>query len=201
MSRLLPLPIAAILFSLLSSGFVPPLDAQEDPEATAIADGVPVESAVIVAQGAAPEIAVEAVKSEQARPSSAAPGAAEPLQIIGVLTASHLYTTYGYIEITADALTKKVYGAEQVRMLMTEVSAICDNIIDQLGRINRKDLSAEDAAAIAEMISIYRQLRVAAEALKTYAAQPTEKNSADYELARRNVWPRIEKLLGLKSEK
>ncbi len=199
MSRLLPLPIAAILFSLLSSGFVPPLDAQEGAEAAASAEESAVEDADIDAQGA--DVGVQAVRSEQARASAGTTGPAEPLQIIGVLTASHVYTTYGYIEITADALTKKVYGAEQVRRLMTEVSAICDNIIDQLGQINRKELSAEDVAAITEMISIYRQLRVAAEALKTYAAQPTEKNSADYDLARRNVWPRIEKLLGLKSEK
>lgn len=191
-----------MLLSLLSSVPAPSLDAQEEPEISASEAAERTGESTVLAQGEAADVAAKVIQSEQARPSAeAVSGSTEPLQIIGVLSASHLYTTYGYIGVTADALTRKAYGAEQVRELMTEVSAMCDNVIDQLGRLNKKDLTPEDTASIAELISIYRQLRVEAEALKSYAAQRTEKNAAEYDLARRNVWPRIEKLLGLKPEK
>lgn len=151
-----------------------------------------------------PGLVVEVQKSELA-PAPTAGGATVPaeesLQIVGVLTASHMYTTFGYIGVTADALSKKVYPAERVRELMTEVSAMCDNVIAQMGRLDRKKLSEDDGKAIDEMISIYRQLKVQAEALKTYAGQRTDKNAAEFDTARKTVWPRIEKLLGLSGEK
>lgn len=149
----------------------------------------------------AAKVIVEAEKSEAVAvsPSDVTPGD-ESLQIVGVLSASHMYTTFGYIGVTADALAKKVYPPERVRELMTEVSAMCDNIVAQMGKINLKKVSPEDARAIEEMISIYRQLKVEAEALKTYAGQRTDKNAADFDAARKTVWPRIEKLLGLNAE-
>jgi hypothetical protein len=122
-----------------------------------------------------------------------------PLQVIGVLSASHMYTTFGYIGVTADALTKKVYPSTQVEELMTEVSSMCDNIIEQLNTVSRDEMSEDDTAALAEMVSIYRLLKVEAESLKKYAKDRTAPNAEEFEQARKNAWPRIAKLLGIKT--
>jgi len=182
--------LAAVLV-LFGTGQIPFSGAQEQDAATDAA------STLTLAQEAG--VVAEVTKSEAA--VAAAPQDVGTLQIIGVLSASHMYTTYGYIGVTADALTKKVYGADQVKELMTEVSAMCDNITDQMGKVNPKELSEDDRRALGEMTAIYGQLKQEAEALKAYAGQRSDKNAAAYDEARKQVWPRIEKLLGLKPQK
>lgn len=187
----------SVLFRLMSGAAIVVVIALQ---LSAGASAQEADSASVVETG----VVIEVQKSELA-PAPAAGTAVAPseesLQIVGVLTASHMYTTFGYIGVTADALSKKVYPSERVRELMTEVSAMCDNVVAQMGRLDRKKLSDDDGKAIDEMISIYRQLKVQAEALKTYAGQRTEKNAAEFDTARKTVWPRIEKLLGLSGEK
>ncbi len=182
--------VAAVL-TLFGTGQIPFSGAQEESAGGA-------DATVILAQETT-GIVTEVIRTEAAKP--AVPQTVEPLQIIGVLSASHMYTTYGYIGVTADALTKKVYRADQVGELMTEVSAMCDNIVEQLGKVNRKDLTEDDSRALDDMRGIYSQLKQEAEALKAYAGQQSEKNAAAYDDARKQVWPKIEKMLGLKPQK
>jgi hypothetical protein len=47
------------------------------------------------------------------------------------------------------------------------------------------------------MIDINRLLKKEADALVAFSKEPTEKNAASFESVRREVWPKIARLLGI----
>ena len=122
------------------------------------------------------------------------------LVAIGSLAGSHVYTTYGYIGVTADAFGKQVYDADRVEQLMKEVMGLCDANSKLLDKLLEGNIVESDKKAIREIGLIYDGLRMEAAALVQFAKTKDEDDVKSFDAARKAVWPKIQKLLGIKGE-
>jgi hypothetical protein len=152
---------------------------------------------------------VEPAKAAPAAPGGAKttpaapaePGAEPPvderLYLIGAMGATQVYLSYAYIGAIGDGYVNKSYDAPKVQELMGEVSGMSQHLVQQLEKVNEGDLTNEDRAAITQMIDINRLLKKEADALVAFSKDPTAKNAESFEAVRRDVWPKIAKLLGI----
>src|SRR5687767_15842040 len=91
--------------------------------------------------------------------SFAAAGAARAqdacVEAVGGLAASHPYTTYMYVGVTADLYAKKGYEADQVVTMMNEVSSLCQNAHGLFDKIKAGKLTDGDKKYLDEIQAIY----------------------------------------------
>jgi len=125
---------------------------------------------------------------------------ADRLYLIGALGGAHVYTTYAYIGVLADGLSKELYSAEQTKTLLGEVISVSDSLIKNLTRVRDGGLSESDMAAINNMIDIYQLLQNEAKAASAFTESRTVEDAQKFEDARTTVWPKISELLGLDAE-
>jgi hypothetical protein len=138
-------------------------------------------------------------------PSAPAEPGTEPpvddrLYLIGAMGATQVYLSYAYIGAIGDGYVNKSYDAAKVQELMGEVSGMSQHLVQQLEKVNAGDLTNEDRTAITQMIDINRLLKKEADALVTFSQKPTAANAESFEAVRREVWPKIAKLLGIPTE-
>jgi hypothetical protein len=122
---------------------------------------------------------------------------ADRLYMIGALGGAHVYTTYAYIGVLADGLSKELYDTEQTKTLLGEVVNVSDSLIKNLTRVRDGGLSESDMVAINNMIEIYKLLQSEAQAAIAFTDSRTAEDADKFEKARTTVWPRISDLLGL----
>lgn len=122
---------------------------------------------------------------------------ADRLYLIGALGGAHVYTTYAYIGVLADGLSKELYDAEQTKTLLGEVVSVSDSLIKNLGRVRDGGVSEADNQAINNMIDIYKLLQSEAKAAIAFTDSRTAEDAEKFEEARTAVWPKIADLLGL----
>lgn len=126
---------------------------------------------------------------------------ADRLYLIGALGGAHVYTTYAYIGVLADGLSKELYKADQTKELLSEIVSVSDSLIKNLGRVSAGGVSAADSTAINNMIDIYKLLQGEAKAAIAFTDSRTPEDAEKFDAARKAVWPKIADLLGLeKSE-
>jgi len=140
--------------------------------------------------------------SPVAKPSAPDEPGAEPpvderLYLIGAMGATQVYLSYAYIGAIGDGYVNKSYDAPKVQELMGEVSGMSQHLVQQLEKVNAGELTNEDRVAITQMIEINRLLKKEADALVAFSQQPTAPNAESFENVRREVWPKIAKLLGI----
>jgi len=120
------------------------------------------------------------------------------LSAIGGLSAAHMYTTYIAIGAVADAFGNDVYKTKQVQDIMGGLVGMIDTLKKQLLLVQENCEDKSDQKYIDETIQIYSLLQEEARQLSTYSKSEDKADFRAYEKARTTVWPRIEKLLGLK---
>lgn len=125
---------------------------------------------------------------------------ADRLYTIGALGGAHVYTTYAYIGVLADSLSKELYDAEQTKTLLGEVVSVSDSLVKNLTRVRDGGLSDSDTQAINNMIEIYGLLQTEAEAAIAFTDSRNPTDAEKFETARKTVWPKIADLLGLEEE-
>jgi len=140
--------------------------------------------------------------SPVAKPSAPAEPGAEPpvderLYLIGAMGATQVYLSYAYIGAIGDGYVNKSYDAAKVQELMGEISGMSQHLVQQLEKVNAGELTNEDRTAITQMIDINRLLKKEADALVLFSQKPTAQNAESFEAVRREVWPKIAKLLGI----
>lgn len=119
------------------------------------------------------------------------------LYLIGMLGGSHVYTTYLYIGVVADSLSKELYTEEQVKELLGEVVISSDTLVKNMIRVRDGGLSPEDTEAINGMIEIYGLLKEQANAAIVFTDSRSPDDAERFEQIRTTVWPKISTLLGL----
>jgi hypothetical protein len=139
--------------------------------------------------------------SKASPPAPAEPGSEPPvderLYLIGAMGATQVYLSYAYIGAIGDGYVNKSYDAAKVKELMGEVSGMSQHLVQQLEKVNEGELTAEDRAAITQMIDINRLLKKEADSLVAFSEKPNTQNAESFEAVRRQVWPKIAKLLGI----
>jgi hypothetical protein len=141
-------------------------------------------------------------RGQASAPETAAPQPAvdQKLELIGSLASSHVYTTFGYIGVVADNTQKELYTPQRVDDLMREVTVISNSLIKQLEELQKSSLTESDAAAVQEIIEIYKLLNQEADALRAYAQEKNEPNGNSFNKIRGDAWVRVAKLVGIPAE-
>jgi len=119
------------------------------------------------------------------------------LYIIGSLSGAHVYTSYAYIGVLADGLSKELYTVEQTKTLLGETITVNDSIVKNLTRVRDGGLSPADTESVNNLIEIYKLLQDEARAAIEFTDTRTVADAEKFENARKTVWPRIATLLGI----
>lgn len=118
------------------------------------------------------------------------------LQAIGSLAAAHVYTSYGYVGVTADAFVADSFTRQQVNDLMNEVSDMIDLNVEALQKV-REHVGGDDREFLDDLIDVYGLVRGETIALVAYARSKEPDDAAAFEKARKAVWPKLKVLLGI----
>jgi hypothetical protein len=153
--------------------------------------------AVTLRQDAPPPAPEDAAPASPDEPETPIDPESDRLYLIGAMGGSHVYTTYAYIGVLADSLSKDVYTNEQVTELLNETVAMSESLLKQLRKVRAGGLSETDAQAIENMIEIYRLLQDEARAAAKFAESRAMEDAEKFDQVRTTVWPRISALLGL----
>lgn len=124
------------------------------------------------------------------------------LLALGTLGASHVYTTYGYIGVMADAYAgievngeiHRIYTADRIAELTPVISERCAECKLRLEDL-RDELNPDDLAVADQMIEIYDLLSLQAEALERFTKSNSPRDADDFEEIRTTVWTEIASLL------
>jgi hypothetical protein len=119
------------------------------------------------------------------------------LYLIGAMGGSHVYTTYAYIGVLADSLSRDLYTAEQVQDLLKETISMSQSVVKQMQKVRSGELSDLDRDTIDKMIRIHELLQQQAEAASRFAATRSAPDAEEFDRMRTKVWPRIAELLGI----
>ena len=153
--------------------------------------------AVTLRQEAPPAAPEDAAPASPDEPETPVDPEADRLYLIGAMGGSHVYTTYAYIGVLADSLSKDLYTNDQIKELLNETVAMSESLLKQLRKVRAGGLSETDAAAIDNMIEIYKLLQDEARAAAKFAESRATADAEKFDQVRTTVWPRISALLGL----
>ncbi|MFH1092155.1 MAG: hypothetical protein V1742_11365 [Pseudomonadota bacterium] len=120
------------------------------------------------------------------------------IDAIGALSGSYLYMAYAYIGVTADAYSKNIYPASQVKLMMEEKVNFLDKLMQRLQQVQATNLAPKDKQFVESMIEIFGLLKTEAQSLAAFAATNSPTDVEKYDLARKQAWPKIKILLGIK---
>jgi hypothetical protein len=112
---------------------------------------------------------------------------------------AHVYTTYAYIGVLADGLSKELYTDQQTKELLGEVVTVSDSLIKNMERVRDGGLSEADTQAINSMIEIYKLLKDEANAAIKFTDTRAVEDAEQFDQIRTTVWPKISALLGLEA--
>lgn len=164
----------------------------------AVAPGSPDEAQPLPPLAATPRGNPPPTEPLPAEPPPADPDS-ERLYLIGAMGGSLVYTTYAYIGVLADSLSKDLYTTQQVQELLKETIAMSQSLIKRLERVRAGGLTEEDQEAIDKMIAIHKLLQDQAQAASRFAATRSAQDAETFDTARSTVWPRISQLLGIEN--
>ena len=119
------------------------------------------------------------------------------LETVGGFGGSYIYMTYAYIGVTADAFSKNIYQANQVKVMMDETVSMLNNIVKMLTKVQSTNIVENDKAFVDSMIEVLGLLKLEAESLASFAASGDPADVEKYDSARKQVWPKIKSLLGI----
>ena len=120
------------------------------------------------------------------------------LEALGGFGGSYIYMTYAYIGVTADAYSKNIYKAAQVKVMMDESVNMLSNLVKMLEKVQTSQIVENDRKFIDSMKEILGLLKIEAEALSAFAASNDPKDVERYDQARKTAWSKIKQLLGIK---
>lgn len=141
------------------------------------------------------------------KPREPAPAARDrALEVVGGLTAGHLYQSYLNIGMLADAVENEVYTDAEAKKLLGTVTALMDTVDLQLTRLNEALDDAEDRKRLAQVRQLTGLLRAQAKELRGYWEVPAKdmelrkQHELKFHKAREEAWTGIKELLGIKEE-
>jgi len=118
------------------------------------------------------------------------------LQAIGSLSAAHVYTSYGYVGVTADAYVADAFTVEQVTDLMGELDDMIELNILALKRV-RQDVEGDDQEFIDDIMRVYGLVQKESQALVAFAKSQEPADADEFEKVRKAIWPELKRLLGI----
>ena len=90
------------------------------------------------------------------------------LEVLGGLSASHLYQTYLNIGLLADGVEKEVYSQEEAEKMLASVADLMKLVDVQLSKVRRGDLTVDDQSSLEHIKAVMGLLRMQSDTLQTY---------------------------------
>lgn len=119
------------------------------------------------------------------------------LEIVGSLTATHLYQTYLNINLLADGAEAELYSRADANKMLDEVNDLLTSVERQLVRIPEKMLKDEDRQSLAQVHVLMGLLRTQAKELKAYWDRGDKEHAERFHKAREAAGTGIRDLLDL----
>ena len=116
----------------------------------------------------------------------------------GASTGGSLYNTQVIIGITADAVATKTYDKDEAKNIITEQKALLDVLGDYADKLLKQGSSNKaDLDTLKDISACIAKLKVTADALLAYLANPTDYAVDDFQTKREASYAAIAKLLGI----
>lgn len=122
------------------------------------------------------------------------------IEVLGGLTAAHLYQSYLNIGLLADAAEDDVYPAEEAKKQLDKVTAMMEAVDKQLATLGQASLKPEDREALEQTRESTALLRTEAKELRAYWDSGDKNQAAKFHKAREEAWAGIKDLLGIKDK-
>jgi hypothetical protein len=119
------------------------------------------------------------------------------VEALGGLMASHLYQTYLNIGLLADSVEGEVYDKEEARKLLDTVAGLMTAVEQQLDRVGRQSLKAEERKAVEQARLVTASLRNQTRELMEYWDKGEKDHVARFHQARQDSWIGIKNLLNI----
>jgi hypothetical protein len=134
--------------------------------------------------------------SPEARKSGNANGT--PLvEVVGTLTAAHLYQTYLNIGLLADATEGEVYTTAEAKKLLDTLNSLLDVVEQKLAQIPESALEPEDRQSLAQTRALAALLRSQSKELRAYWETGEKDHANRFQKAREEAWMGIKDVLGI----
>ncbi|MEW5723000.1 MAG: hypothetical protein AB1896_07835 [Thermodesulfobacteriota bacterium] len=119
------------------------------------------------------------------------------IDTIGALSGSYIYMTYGYIGVVADAYSKDLYEAGQIKHMMEEKVTFINKLVQSLRQVQGTNLAQTDREFIEAMIEILDLLKQEAESLAAFATSNDPAEVEHFDQVRQEAWSQIKKVFGV----
>jgi hypothetical protein len=119
------------------------------------------------------------------------------VEALGGLTASHLYQTYLNIGLLADSVEGEVYEKDEARKLLDTVAGLMTAVDQQLDRVGRQSLKADERKAVDQARVVTATLRSQTRELLEYWEKGEKDSVTRFHQARQDSWTSIKILLNI----
>lgn len=113
-----------------------------------------------------------------------------------------LYNVQVVLGITADAIAGKVYNNDEAKGIINEQKTML-GVMDEYSRKLQKNpsISKYDVDTLKDISTCIGRLKITADSLMSYLANPTSAAANDFEAKRKSSYAAIAKLLGIDKDK
>jgi hypothetical protein len=122
---------------------------------------------------------------------------ARTLEMVGSMSAAHLYQSYLNINLVADAVENDLYALDEGSTMLTTVANLMDGVDKQLEKLSKMDLTPEDLQDVQRIRALSSLLRVQIAALYLYWQSGDSKHLKAYHQTREKAWQALSDVLGL----
>jgi hypothetical protein len=141
--------------------------------------------------------------AEATRPAAEAPNATNKevyLEVLGGLSAAHLYQSYLTIGLLADGVESKAYSLENARKALATVTTCMSLVEGKLSRLSELDLDADDKDSLERLKTVTALLRLQTRILDACWSSGRTQPAEQYQQARQSSWTALSKVLGLEGK-
>jgi hypothetical protein len=121
------------------------------------------------------------------------------LEILGGLSAAHLYQSYLTVGLLADGVENKTYTIEEARKTLKTVTTCMSLVEDKLAKLPDLQLDAQDRESLERLKTATALLRVQSRILDACWAAGRTQPPEQYQQSRKASWTALSKLLGLEA--
>jgi hypothetical protein len=131
------------------------------------------------------------------RDASAAASSEVFLEVLGGLSAAHLYESYLTIGLLADGVESRAYPVADAKVTLRIITDYLTLVETKLSKLETLGLEPDDQDALKRLKTVSRLLRLQSQTLLAYWASGQKGHGEQYQQTRKASWTALSKVLGL----
>jgi hypothetical protein len=121
------------------------------------------------------------------------------LEALGSLSVSHLYQSYLNVGLLADGVENETYTVKEAEETLRSITDLMDQVDDQLIRLSKLGLDADDRAALEQINAVSVMLRLQSRFLQDYWKSDAKSDADKYHEVRKAAWTGLQKIMEAES--